>query len=113
MNELPIDYTFSEDENNTLVNALAGIHNSPYIDYAGFQDSIMRLIRTDNRISNDFRNFCAGRKYSNLYEEPYVFLRNCPVDPDLQELDLDSPVVDKRTGRTPMSRKDSCCCMRI
>ena len=99
MLEISVDYIFSRAENHALVNALTSIRENPYTEYAAFQNAVMRLIRDDDRISIDFRNFCSGRKYAKLYDEPYVLLRNCPVDPELPELDLDSPVVDKRSRK--------------
>lgn len=96
MNEMPVDFIFSEAEGQALETALASIRENPYSDYPAFQEAIMRLIRIDHRISADFRNFCSHRKYADACEEPYVFIRNCPVDRDLPELDLDDPVNDKR-----------------
>ncbi|ELT91129.1 hypothetical protein CAPTEDRAFT_212443 [Capitella teleta] len=54
----------------------------------------------DQAISQDFKNFCFSKKYTNKYTDPYVLLKNCPVDPDLPELNVDSPVVDKRERKT-------------
>lgn len=99
MKELAIDYSFSENENSALVSALLSAQSNPYFEYAKFQNEILNLIQTDERISTEFKNFCAARKYSSLYEDPYVLIRNCPIDPYLPDLDLDSPVIDKRTRK--------------
>jgi len=41
-----------------------------------------------------------SKRYTNAYRNPYIVLRNCPVDQELPKLDLDDPVVDKRASKT-------------
>jgi len=46
------------------------------------------------------KDFCHNRKHADDYVNPYVRLKNCPVDSALPSLDLDNPVVDKRKKKT-------------
>ena len=100
MSEIDIDYIFSDDDNQSLTRRLLEVRANPYKDYAGFQTEVMRTIAEAGSLPEDFRNLCHAKKYVDQFESPYVFLKNCPVDPDLPSLDLDSPVVDKRNRKT-------------
>lgn len=91
---------FSGESNDALTNRLLKIHVNPNADYAGFQAEVMRVVAESGAIAEDFRNLCNVKKFANQYEEPYILLKNCPVDPELPMLDLDTPVVDKHNRKT-------------
>ncbi len=100
VSEIDVDFVFSNEANDVLTRRLLKIRVNPYKDYAGFQAEVIRMIAEAGPIPDDFRNLCHAKKYVNQFESPYVLLKNCPVDPDLPILDLDSPVVDKRNRKT-------------
>ena len=100
MPQIKTDYIFSSEANEALTKRLLEIDANPYKDYAGFQAQVSALIAEGQAIPEDFRNLCHAKTYVNQYADPYVLLKNCPVDPDLPMLDLDDPVNDKRNRKT-------------
>jgi L-asparagine oxygenase len=100
MIELPIDYLFSEEENSTLRAAFCkGLTISPYKNYSGF-DAELSEILDGGDVPRSFVEFCLHKREANTFEEPYVVLRNCPIDENLPFLDFDEPVIDKRNRKT-------------
>jgi hypothetical protein len=94
--EMSVDYIFSDSERDTLAELFLSITDSPYEDYSAFSRRVCSLVENGIKLSNPFYGLCTAKKNANLYEDPYVMLKNCPVDPELPYLDLESPVVDKR-----------------
>ncbi len=99
MAEIEVDYIFTAEVNKALTNRLLSIQVNPYKDYAGFQTEVMRVLSEQEVLPEDFLNLCHAKKHANQFDDPYVMLKNSPVDPDLPELDLDNPVVDKRNRK--------------
>ncbi len=98
MIELPIDYQFSSVDRDALRDKLLNIKVNPYKNYAEFEVRIDELMR-NNLVPSSFVEFCEFKREADLFEEPYVFLRGCPVDPSLPYLDFDEPVIDKRNRK--------------
>ncbi|MEX3763041.1 hypothetical protein [Paraburkholderia phenoliruptrix] len=99
MMELPVDFHFSAQESSHLQQELMGISDNPYRDYASFEAAIDSAISRGS-VPGSFIEFCEERRKANTYEEPYVILRNCPIDRDLPFLDYDDPVNDKRARKS-------------
>lgn len=97
---IPVDYSFSDAERDTLIAAFLSIKENPYSDYTAFHRRIRKLLDDGAIFSTDFLEVMFRKSRANRYDDPYVLLKNCPVDPDLPELDLESPVVDKRNRKT-------------
>jgi L-asparagine oxygenase len=100
MTKINTDYVFSIEANKILTSRLLKIQENPYEDYAGFQAQVAAVISEGSAVPDDFHNVCHSKRYSDQHEDPYVFLKNCPIDPDLPMLDLDDPVNDKRSRKT-------------
>ena len=98
--EIKTDYVFSDAANEALTRRLLEVRTNPYKDYAGFQADVLRVMAEAGAIPEDFQNLCRIKKCANPFDDPYVLLKNCPVDPELPMLDLDNPVVDKRNRKT-------------
>ena len=75
------------------------ISANPYTNYANFRVCINKLIENNECISDDFMKLCFHKQKMDQYKDPYVFLKNCPVDPDLPFLDFETPVDDKRNRK--------------
>lgn len=100
MSGIKVDYVFSATDNNALTQQLLAIQSNPYKDYAAFRADVMNVVADSHAVPESFRNLCHLKKYANQFDDPYVMLKNCPVDPDLPMLDLDQPVIDKRNRKT-------------
>lgn len=98
MKEIVVDYAFSELENQVLTNALLRVKESPYRNYPAFRVEVYKISES-SAVPASFRELCFHKQAVNQFEDPYVFLKNCPVDPDLPLLDFDAPVVDKRNRK--------------
>lgn len=98
MVELPVDYQFSSADRATLTNTLLQITTNPYKDYGDFAMHIDRIIER-GAVPASFVEFCENRREADMFKEPYVFLRNCPIDDSLPYLDFDEPVIDKRNRK--------------
>lgn len=98
--EIKADYSFSDEANDALTRRLLGIRTNPYKNYAAFQADVLRVTAEAGPIPQDFRNLCSAKRSVDPFDDPYVLLKNCPVDPELPMLDLDNPVVDKRNRKT-------------
>jgi len=99
MNSINLDYTFSNEECLKLTHELLKIGNNPYTDYASFRIYVKKIIESNKNIPRDFINLCLHKRKLDQYKDPYVFVKNCPVDPDLPFLDFDNPVEDKRNRK--------------
>lgn len=98
--EMTVDYFFSNDANEALTRRLLEIRTNPYKSYAGFRSDVLRVMAETGPVPEDFRRLCCAKRRVNSFDDPYVLLKNCPVDPELPMLDLDNPVVDKRNRKT-------------
>jgi L-asparagine oxygenase len=97
MLELPIDLVFSDIEREHLTSALRRVSTNPYLNYEDFDAEITEI--GAGGAPERFADLCATKRECSIYEEPYVILRNCPVDDDLPFLSFDSPVLDKRARK--------------
>ena len=80
------NFTFSDEERNHLTTLLLKITSSPFENYPTFLAAIQRLAKSDE-IPTSLRKFCKKSKERNFVEQPYVYLKNCPVDINLPFLD--------------------------
>lgn len=98
MNELPVDFRFSESEGISLRNLLGWIKENPYNNYAGFDLAVDGVLE-GGLVPNSFIEFCKDKREADTFEQPFVFLQNCPIDEELPSLDFDNPVADKRNRK--------------
>jgi hypothetical protein len=99
MMELTVDFCFTAQDSARLQRALTAINASPYTCFGDFDCQVDAIIH-DGEVPRAFGNCCAMRRHADSYENPYVVLRNCPIDPHLPYLDFDDPVGDKRTRKS-------------
>lgn len=99
MRQIEVDYVFANKERDALKSNLLQIKENPYTSYAEFEDRIDRIAE-GGVVSDDFQALCEHKRVADVYDDPYVLLKNCPVDDNLPVLDYDSPVVDKRNRKT-------------
>lgn len=97
---IPVDHVFTGEENRLLTHALLQVRKNPYNDYPSFRIAICRILEEGACIPGRFVEMCVYKRCADLFEDPYVRLENCPVDPDPPFLDLDIPVIDKRRRKT-------------
>ncbi len=89
---------FHPQDSARLQRALQAIDANPYARYGEFEAHVDAMIR-DGQVPSAFLDCCAARRNADSYEDPYVVLRNCPVDQALPYLDFDDPVGDKRARK--------------
>ena len=92
--ELPVDFSFTADEQSALVKRLEGIRINPYKSYNAFRHELRMLVANDQNLVR-LRDFMEGRRRVSAYEKPFVFLENCPIDSMLPEFGNDNPVAEK------------------
>jgi hypothetical protein len=92
------DFIFSDEERNRLHDALNAIRVSPYSSYGEFNFEIAELV---NRgcVPENFMEVCERKAHVDVFQDPYVYLKNCPVDRELPELGNERPVVEKRAQK--------------
>jgi hypothetical protein len=98
MIELAIDFHFSESESAALRAELLAISANPYTHYAQF-DAAVDDVLYNGGIPDSFVKVCEHKHKADSFEEPYMLLRNCPIDENLPVLDFDEPVIDKRNRK--------------
>jgi L-asparagine oxygenase len=84
------DFIFSDEDKNHLTSLLLEVTSSPFDNYPTFLAAIQRLANSDE-IPDSLREICNKNKERNFIHEPYVYLKNCPVDKNLPLLDWKNP----------------------
>jgi hypothetical protein len=88
-------YCFSDADRQTLLSVLQRVKSNPYTEFVEFQRDVRRVIEA-GEIPVGFADTCLlikqqrDRGVSNVH-----VLRNCPIDPDVPQLDPADPVKDK------------------
>jgi L-asparagine oxygenase len=95
---MQIAFIFEDHEKKDLMHFLLEIRRNPYADYDAFSAAVDDLA-TSGVVPNRFADFCESRKEVDLFDDPYVLMENCPLDPVVPYLDFDEPVLDKRTNK--------------
>ncbi|MBD8513640.1 TauD/TfdA family dioxygenase [Photobacterium sp. WH77] len=88
-------YIFSDNEKKILFDLLNKISVSPYDSYSEFKNKIQSMVR-NGCIPWFYVDICKNilEERKNGICEVHV-LRNCPIDGEIPELDLNDPVKDK------------------
>jgi L-asparagine oxygenase len=93
-----IAFVFEDREKNNIISSLLEINVNPYTEYKAFSAAVNDLA-TSGVMPKRFANFCESRKEIDLFDNPYVLMENCPLDPVIPYLDFDEPVLDKRANK--------------
>jgi hypothetical protein len=94
-NQIAVDFFFSDDERDLLKSALLRVSENPYSAYSHFDGHTKRIIASD-AVTDRFRKLCEQKRSGDIFEDPYVLMKNCPVDDELPKLSFETPVIDKR-----------------
>lgn len=94
LNPLATNFTFSDLEKNSITDFILNIKINPYKFYPAFKNQIRHIIGDLPEITR-FLEFMEHQHSVSSYESPFVFIENCPIDPDLPELDNENPVQTK------------------
>jgi hypothetical protein len=97
--DIPVSFAFSEEETAFLRTVLLKVGTSPYRDYEGFEQEVRESV-VPPLTGTRFAAYCAEARNVHGFEQPFVRLANCPVDPKPPTLSFDSPVADKRRLKT-------------
>lgn len=92
--ELLINFSFTQSEHEALVDRLKAIRINPYKAYAAFRHEIRNIVATNPNLRR-FRDFMESRRRISAYDEPFVFVKNCPIDTELPEFSNVDPVAEK------------------
>lgn len=97
--ELDVDFVFSDGERRQLFQSFNKLRIDPYTFYDDFIGELRDLAETKLKFGR-FQDFCISKREVDQFDDPYVVLRNCPIDDYLPFLDPQSPVVCKRKKKT-------------
>lgn len=92
-----VKYSFalSDSERDGLLSDLLAIGANPYTDYQRFVGEINGLKSTSVNLET-LKAAVEVFRASDDSSQPFIFGRNCPIDPTLPSLDWESPVEWKR-----------------
>jgi L-asparagine oxygenase len=93
-----IAFTFEDHEKDDLIGSFLEIDPNPYAEYEAFS-AVVDDLATSGAVPKRFADFCDSRKELDLFDNPYVLMQNCPLDPVVPYLDFDEPVLDKRANK--------------
>jgi len=93
--ELAVDYVMPDDERARLERLFLGLDASPYEDYVGFTAEVRGLVDR-GAVPAGVAGFCQRVRALDRREQPFVLLRNCPIDRDVPIFDFERPVEHKR-----------------
>lgn len=91
LNQLETSFTFSDMERNAITEHFLKLKINPYKFYPAFKNQVRYAI-TDLPKIRRFVEFMEYQHSISAYDFPFVFIENCPIDPELPELDNDNPV---------------------
>lgn len=89
------DVQLSDNERDTLFDALLSVDASPYRQYVGFCHQIARLAGSANVIPSVLRDYADLRRAASPADHPVGYLANAPFDRDVPIFDYDEPVLSK------------------
>lgn len=94
LRELEINFTFTELEKNALIDRFLEVSINPYKFYSVFKKHVRNIITSLPELHR-FIDFIEYQRSLSSYELPFVFVENCPIDPEIPELGNDNPVQEK------------------
>jgi len=82
MNNLEVNFKFTDTEKNAIVGSFLTIDVNPYKFYPAFKKQVRHLIADLPKISR-FMEFMEYQRSVSTYDSPFVFIENCPIDLEL------------------------------
>ena len=92
--ELPIDYVFGDQERESIYRFLASIPINPYRHYEAFCQRVAELSQGET-FAPDFVEFMRETRHRDHRAQPFVFMRNAPIDKIQPIFDFVDPVQSK------------------
>ncbi|ROS05526.1 hypothetical protein EDC56_1060 [Sinobacterium caligoides] len=92
--ELTPDYILSKEEHLQLREALSTVLANPYRQYESFCYQIIELLRND-KIPQNLIKSLTECSLKNKKEDPFIFVRNLPIDENVPVFDNENPVISK------------------
>ncbi|MFJ4680843.1 MULTISPECIES: taurine catabolism dioxygenase TauD [unclassified Kitasatospora] len=93
-------YTMTDAEREELFAVLATVDKQPYRDYLAFSAAVHDLIDR-GEVPAFFTEVCERIRLDRESGTAVAHvLRNCPLDREIPELDLDDPIADKHAKKT-------------
>lgn len=93
------DVTLTDEERDTLFDALLSVDANPYRQYGGFCQQIARLAGSDT-IPSLLGDYADLRRAVSPADHPVGYLANAPRDLDVPIFDYDEPVLSKYAVKT-------------
>lgn len=93
-NVLAIDFAFTDAERNTITEQLLRLKVNPYKFYPAFKNQLRHAIAALPKFTR-FLEFMEHQRSLSTYDSPFVFIENCPIDPELPTLGNSNPVQEK------------------
>lgn len=94
MREMNPQFVFNEIEKEALVSKFSNITISPYKFYPAFKHQVRQLVTGTSELSR-FIHYIDFWRSSSTYENPFLFLSNCPIDQEIPIYNMSDPVRDK------------------
>ncbi|MBA2649481.1 MAG: hypothetical protein H0U75_07810 [Legionella sp.] len=91
LNELEVNFTFTDSEKDAITEHLLTLNVNPYKFYPTFKYQVRQVIASLPQFER-FLDFMEYQHSVSSYDFPFVFIENCPMDPELPELGNDNPV---------------------
>lgn len=93
--ELAVDHVVDDTERAALERRFLALSASPYREHERFMEEV-RAIADAGSVPDGVAGFCHEVKALDRREQPFVLLRNCPIDRDVPVFDFEEPVECKR-----------------
>lgn len=91
---IPVDYTFTSEEHALLYSCFASLKTNPYSDYGSFMNELKESV-SEKRIPSVLFDIAKYARERNGFSNPFLFLKNCPIDEDKPIFDFKRPVDSK------------------
>lgn len=95
LQEIKPEFVFTSEESEYLLKVFLDIKVNPYTHRAEFKETVAEII-AENNVPQRFKKFVVDQQKRDHREYPFIFIKNCPIDPDLPMLDFENPVEYKR-----------------
>lgn len=97
--DLPTNFVLGDDERQHLERLFLAIKSSPYTEYRLFTEEVEGLVTCDE-IPTRLAEFCAEVITLDRRADPFVLMKNCPIDRGVPIFDYETPVESKRALKT-------------
>lgn len=93
-NKHEADFAFSNEDKQHLISIFSEVKASPFTDYPTFLATIQRIASSEN-LPQSLLEIVEAAKSRSLIHQPYICIKNCPIDEQLPLLDWENPRASK------------------